>query len=403
MNDYLNRFRSLILDNSSIDPHDSRLRIEEHDRLACCYAPFEYINRSAKIVLLGITPGAQQSGNAIRALRSAMLTGTDDDKALERAKQTASFSGPMRRNLVAMLDRIGLQQVMGIETCARLFDNRTDLVHFTSALRYPVFLRGKDYSGSPAILATPVLRDMTLRWLREEVELLSEAFWVPLGKEPSSVLTDCIARGELKAERVLGGMPHPSGANAERIAYFLGAKARKDLSAKTNPDLIDAARKRLVAAVQSFRRDARASERARDTAVATTPPASLAVSDPAKSIQRAAPRVAAAASQGVVQAEAMIAAQLARIKARNKKVAGFKTKMGRHLAIQRDVQCINIWTEDLKSPIAIAPFERYPADRRRHSNLDAQAPRVGNDCDALLWRLGDTTQLADLLNWYARA
>lgn len=403
MNDYLNRFRSLILDNSSIDPHDSRLRIEEHDRLACCYAPFEYINPNAKIVLLGITPGAQQAGKAIRALHSAMLAGTGDDKALKQAKQTASFSGPMRSNLVTMLDCIGIQQAIGIETCARLFDTRTDLVHFTSALRYPVFLDGKDYSGSPAILATPVLRDMTRRWLREEVELLSEAFWVPLGKEPGNVLADCIARGELKAERVLGGMPHPSGANAERIAYFLGAKARKDLSAKTNPDLIDSAHTRLVAAVQCFTSDARAAGKARNTAVANTLQTPLPGSAPAKSIQRATPRVATAESQGVLQAEAMIAAQLARIKAGNKKVAGFETKMGRHLAIQRDVQCINVWTEDLKSPMVIAPFERYPAHRRRHSNLDAQAPRVGNDRDALLWRLGDTTQLADLLNWYAHA
>ena len=402
MNDYFNRFRSLILDTSPIDPHDSRLRIEEHDRLSCCYAPFEHINRNAKIVLLGITPGAQQAGNAIRALRSAMLAGASDDKALEQAKQTASFSGPMRSNLVAMLDHIGIQDALGIDTCTRLFDKRTDLVHFTSALRYPVFLDGKDYSGSPTILATPSLRNMTQRWLKEEIELLSEALWVPLGKEPGNVLAGCIARGELKAERVLGGMPHPSGANAERIAYFLGVKARKDLSAKTNPDLIDAANKQLVSTVQSFKSGVKAPDKTHDLGPAPAL-ASLSGGAPTKAILRKEPRVATGASQGVTQAEAMIAAQLPRIKAGNKKVAGFETKMGRHLAIQRDVQCINIWTEDLQPSNTIAPFERYPADRRRHSNLDAQAPRVGNDRNARLWRLADTSQLADLLNWYAHA
>ncbi|WP_303045736.1 hypothetical protein [Turicimonas muris] len=38
---------------------------------------------------------------------------------------------------------------------------------------------------------------------------------------------------------MLPQIPHPSGANAERIAYFLGKKKKEDLSAKTNPDKID--------------------------------------------------------------------------------------------------------------------------------------------------------------------
>ena len=37
-------------------------------------------------------------------------------------------------------------------------------------------------------------------------------------------------------------MPHPSGANAERISYFLGRKPRERLSAKTDPHKLDGAR-----------------------------------------------------------------------------------------------------------------------------------------------------------------
>lgn len=39
---------------------------------------------------------------------------------------------------------------------------------------------------------------------------------------------------------------HPSGANAERIAYFLGRKSRSALSAKTNPDKLDRAREEMI-------------------------------------------------------------------------------------------------------------------------------------------------------------
>lgn len=46
------------------------------------------------------------------------------------------------------------------------------------------------------------------------------------------------------------GMPHPSGANAERIAYFLGRKPKAALSAKTNADTIDAMKSQLLAQLQ---------------------------------------------------------------------------------------------------------------------------------------------------------
>lgn len=41
-------------------------------------------------------------------------------------------------------------------------------------------------------------------------------------------------------------MPHPSGANAERIAYFLGQKNRETQSAKTNADSLDKAKLKLI-------------------------------------------------------------------------------------------------------------------------------------------------------------
>ena len=48
--------------------------------------------------------------------------------------------------------------------------------------------------------------------------------------------------GLIDSSKVLGGIPHPSGANAERIAYFLGRKERDALSNKVNADLIEKSR-----------------------------------------------------------------------------------------------------------------------------------------------------------------
>lgn len=107
-------------------------------------------------------------------------------------------------------------------------------------------------------------------------------------------------------------------------------------------------------------------------------------------------------SASVAQAEATIVSRLERIKPGNGKLVGFQTNYGRHLALQRDVRCINVWTEDLAAPQQFAPFERYPAHRSRHSNLASQAPRLGTGNDARKWRLENTEQLEALVAWYAQ-
>lgn len=249
----LARYRATINALATLDPHAPELLIERSGGLACHYAPFDHVNTKAKVVLLGLTPGEQQARNAITALRSALDQGLSDQAALQLAKETASFSGPMRTNLVAMLDHLGLHRRLGIGGCSHLFDSRTDLVHFTSTLRYPVFADGKNYSGSPSVLGTPFLRSMCERWLTEEVAALSDAWWIPLGAEAKAVLAKLAAQGIISVDQVLDGMPHPSGENAERIAYFLGTRRREALSAKTNPESIDAAKRSLQSKLDGAR------------------------------------------------------------------------------------------------------------------------------------------------------
>ena len=240
MNADLSRFRHAILSKPGITPDDEALLVERSGRLSCHYAPFEYINVGAKVVVAGITPGAQQARTALTALRDALASGHDDATALKIAKRTASFSGPIRTNLVALLNRVGLHHALDLDACATLFTEHSELVHFTSVLRNPVFANGKDYSGSPSILANPMLRRMSEQWLGAEIDALGTAIWVPVGKEPTAVLQHFVSIGRLCAAQVLDGLPHPSGANAERIAYFLGTKSRDTLSTKTNPDVLDA-------------------------------------------------------------------------------------------------------------------------------------------------------------------
>jgi hypothetical protein len=223
------------------------LTLHREGRLTVAWAPFDHMSAEARLVIVGITPGRQQAENALAAFRAARDAGTSISEASRRAKSTGAFSGPMRRNLIAMANKASLPPVMAMRDFSEAFTSDRGLVHLTSALRYPVFLGGKNYDGTPNMIRTPLLRRMVETYLAEEVKALPQALWLPLGPKPAAALLHLANLGLLDRDRILDGLPHPSNANAERIAYFLGRKTRASLSAKTRPDLIDAARERLAA------------------------------------------------------------------------------------------------------------------------------------------------------------
>lgn len=75
---------------------------------------------------------------------------------------------------------------------------------------------------------------------------------VPLGGKVTEMLMYLADKGLIRRDHILAGLPHPSGANAERISYFLGRKPKHLLSAKTNADMLDTARQALIARVAAF-------------------------------------------------------------------------------------------------------------------------------------------------------
>ena len=85
------------------------------------------------------------------------------------------------------------------------------------------------------------------------LQAVPQAVIVPLGPVPTKVVENLTRLGLIASQRVLAGLPHPSGANVERIQYFLGRKAAGALSSKTDPRRLDAARTSLQAAVVALR------------------------------------------------------------------------------------------------------------------------------------------------------
>lgn len=218
------------------------------------YAPFDHINRTARIAIVGMTPGAYQAGQALAAAREALLLGKSNDEAARIAKTHASFSGePMRTNLVRMMDRVGIARLLGLVTSRTLWEVDSALVHFTSALRYPVFVDGRNWSGTPDIVRTAKLREWLVDWTGKELAQLDDCLIVPLGPKVAAAMHCLAAKGLIDASQIMDGMPHPSGANQERIACFLGDKPADQCSVKTNPAALASALSGLVEKVERFK------------------------------------------------------------------------------------------------------------------------------------------------------
>lgn len=225
---------------------DERLLMAQDGPLQVYYAPFEHVNRDAKVAIVGITPGKTQMKNALHEAKRQMLVGTTEGEILRLAKSTAGFSGPMRLNLTALLDRIGLGERLGLASSAELFSSARHRLHTCSVLPFPTFVSGDDYRGTPDPLKRPFLREQIRQHFEPVVKELRSAFFLPLGPVPTRVLLALAGEGLLDRDRVLNGMPHPSGANGERINYFLGKKSRECLSGKTDATALDRAREELV-------------------------------------------------------------------------------------------------------------------------------------------------------------
>ncbi len=216
---------------SLVDARAPQFCIYEDRRLIAYYAPFDYLNTRARVALVGVTPGPTQMLESYAIVRDALRAGRMDEDALRSVKAHASFKG-MRRDLARWLDELGLAPILGLQSCAELFeDSHRGLLHTTSAVRYPVFVRKRDgslanYSGSsPGLTMHPWLRGMIQATLAHELAALGSSIVIPLGQANRAV-THLRDLGAIDPARCLLGLPHPSPASPFRERYFQAAKTR---------------------------------------------------------------------------------------------------------------------------------------------------------------------------------
>ncbi|HLH06116.1 MAG TPA: hypothetical protein VKW78_02655 [Terriglobales bacterium] len=207
--------------------------LEETDRAQIYYAPLDWVNKSAKIIVVGITPGRATMLKAFQVASLCLREGRSWDEALKRAKQVASFSNA-RSAIGTMFDELGIPEVLGLSRSADLFESKQGLLHPTSCVRYPVFVRHRNsceltnYTGhSPRLLDWETSRRYIKNLLGPELQEIPDALVVPCGVAVDSALRHLVDLKAIEPTRCLFGFPHPSGANGHRLTHF--AKRRDEL------------------------------------------------------------------------------------------------------------------------------------------------------------------------------
>ena len=177
---------------------------------------FDYVNQKAEVVIVGITPGNSQ------------LDGSREGMSPREIKRKFAFAGKMRPNLVKMLDYVGVNSLLGIESCSTLWEGDFDKVDMTSLLVEATYELKKDGTKEMFRHAQKIAKSEKLTKMLEEgfvkdcSKYENPVLYVACGLGVYDVLKCLLEEQKIKGQVV--GIAHPSGANMKCIQCYLGKK-----------------------------------------------------------------------------------------------------------------------------------------------------------------------------------
>lgn len=169
---------------------------------------FDYVNPKAQVVIVGITPGNSQ------------LEKSREGQSKREIKRINAFTGNMRPKLIAMLDHVGINKLLGIESCKSLWKEDFDKVEMTSLLKEATFYKGKMFNKAADIRKSKKLQEMLNNgFVKDCASYANSKLFIGLGKDVDTLLCELRDRGVIHAQII--GMPHPSGANSGPSKAFV--------------------------------------------------------------------------------------------------------------------------------------------------------------------------------------
>lgn len=181
---------------------------------------FSYVNHEAKVVIVGITPGNSQ------------IKGTREGMPPCEIKRIYAFAGKMRSNLIHMLDYIGVNKLLSIDTCKTLWEQDFDKVEMTSLLKEATYIMNKNgheemFNDISKITKSEELTDMLNEGFIKDCSNYNNAqLFIACGSKVYDVLLSLKQQNVISAPII--GIAHPSESNKGRMNCYLGRKEPKD-------------------------------------------------------------------------------------------------------------------------------------------------------------------------------
>ena len=201
------------------------------------YIPFEHVNRDARLVIVGITPGNTQLDLAYEKAQELLKAGWPAEEVLVEIKKVGAFGGPsMKPNLLKMLRHFQFEKLLGIDDVDTLWGDDAELLHSTSVVPHAAFKAGKRFNGSfEEVMDSPLLKQCFLDcFVPSAREMSRDALFVALGPTPQAALEWCVEEGVLRRDQVLGSFCHPSSAGGSTTRYYLREVSKDELNLR-NP------------------------------------------------------------------------------------------------------------------------------------------------------------------------
>ena len=173
---------------------------------------FNYVNPKAEVVIVGITPGNSQQKGAREGMSPREI------------KQKYAFKGTLRLNMVKMLDYIGVNTMLGINSCKSLWKDDFDRVEMTSLLKDATYVKGKNgrtmFKDTEMIAKSEKLTEQFENGFVKDCQQYKKAkLFVACGQGVYDELMKLKERGVISAPIV--GIAHPSGNNSVRVLYYM--------------------------------------------------------------------------------------------------------------------------------------------------------------------------------------
>ncbi len=183
-----------------------------------------HLNKNALVVIVGVTPGNTQIGD-----NNENLT------PLEIKKKYAFKGKVMRSNLAEMLDLVGVNKVLGIQTCKTIWDKDFQLVEMTSLLKRGTYetTDGKEkmFYKAELIAENPQLEEeLNNGFIKDCSQYKNAKLFVACGSGVYNILIELSKQEIINAPIV--GIAHPSGQNMNWIKCYMKNKQANTKSLK---------------------------------------------------------------------------------------------------------------------------------------------------------------------------